>query len=115
MALTSDQIREAGKGKAVNIVHTWKDHLWEMGGKDDPPAPRVVELTQKTDSETGGEGISSDDLDTPAESKPEGLGEGPSQPQVEPLTAPPKEETNPLSQQGNFSHVLGVRSLTGRT
>jgi len=115
MALTSDQVRGAGKGKAVNIIHTWKDHLWEMGGKDDPPAPRVVELNQKIDSEAGSEGSASGDSDAPAEPKQGGPGEGPSQPQDEPLTPPPKEETNPLSQQGNSSHIVRERSLTGQT
>ncbi|KAJ7657881.1 eukaryotic translation initiation factor SUI1 family protein [Mycena polygramma] len=39
MALPSDQI-QAGrqeKGKAVYILHTWKDHLWDMGSKPDVP------------------------------------------------------------------------------
>ncbi|KAJ6482936.1 eukaryotic translation initiation factor SUI1 family protein [Mycena vitilis] len=39
MALPSDQI-QAGrqeKGKAVYVLHTWKDHLWDMGSKPDVP------------------------------------------------------------------------------
>jgi len=107
MALTSDQIRGAGRGKAVNIVHTWKDNLWEMGGKDDPPAPRVVELNQKTDSEVGSEVSVGGDPDVPTEPKPEGPGEGPSQPQDEPLKTPPKEEVNPLSKQGDSPALRG--------
>lgn len=95
MVLTSDQLRGAGKGKAVNIVHVWKDHLWEMGGKEDPPASRVItELNQTVDSEV------SSDSDTPAEPQSESPGERSSQPQDEPPAGSPKEETNPLSQQG---------------
>ena len=32
------------KGKAIYILHTWKDALWEMGAskKAEPPAPREV-------------------------------------------------------------------------
>ncbi|TBU43036.1 eukaryotic translation initiation factor SUI1 family protein [Dichomitus squalens] len=45
MAVSSDTLRseeeEDVKGKAVYILHTWKDALWEMGPskKADPPAP----------------------------------------------------------------------------
>ncbi|KAJ7088555.1 eukaryotic translation initiation factor SUI1 family protein [Mycena crocata] len=39
MALSSDQIQDGRqeKGKAVYILHTWKDHLWDMGSKPDMP------------------------------------------------------------------------------
>ena len=99
MALTSDQVRGSGKGKAVNIVHTWKDHLWEMGGKEDPPAPRVIELNRKMGSEVDGEVSPSSDPDAPAETTSGSPGGGPPQPQDE----PPKEEKNVLSQQGTYS------------
>ena len=102
MALTGDQVRRSGKGKAVNIVHTWKDNLWEMGGKEDPPAPKVIELNQKTDSEADGEGPPSGDPGAPTETTSGSPGEGPPQPQDEPPATPPEEETNPLSQQGTF-------------
>ena len=107
MALTSDQIRGSGKGKAVNIVHTWKDHLWDMGGKEDPPTPRAVQLNQKTGSEVGGEGSLSGTPDAPAEIISESPGKGFSQSQHEPLATPPIEEINPLSQQGDFSRIAG--------
>ncbi|KAG6811004.1 hypothetical protein H0H92_009381 [Tricholoma furcatifolium] len=38
MALSGDQLGEdQEKGKAVYVLHTWKDHLWEMGAKGDVP------------------------------------------------------------------------------
>ncbi|KAJ7260911.1 eukaryotic translation initiation factor SUI1 family protein [Mycena haematopus] len=39
MALASDKIRDGhqDKGKAVYILHTWRDHLWDMGSKPDVP------------------------------------------------------------------------------
>jgi translation initiation factor 2D len=45
MALPSDEIKEEGKkGKAVFVLHTWKDSLWELGnGGDVPEARDVVE------------------------------------------------------------------------
>ena len=100
MALTSGQVGGSGKGKAVNIVHTWKDHLWEMGGKEDPPTPRVLNLNQQADSEVGDEISPSNNLDIPAETKSESPNEGSSQLQDELPTALPKEERNPLSRQG---------------
>ncbi|KAI0351003.1 eukaryotic translation initiation factor SUI1 family protein [Trametes cingulata] len=54
MAVSSDTLRSAEetdvKGKAVYILHTWKDALWEMGvnKKVDVPAPR--EITQHNES-----------------------------------------------------------------
>ena len=30
------------KGKAVIVLHTWKDHLWDMGKKGDVPEPRTI-------------------------------------------------------------------------
>ncbi|KAJ6542735.1 eukaryotic translation initiation factor SUI1 family protein [Mycena capillaripes] len=39
MALASDRL-QAGrqeKGKAVYVLHTWKDHLWDLGSKLDVP------------------------------------------------------------------------------
>ena len=49
MAVSDATLRAAGerddmKGKAVYVLHTWKDALWEMGPgrRADPPAPRVL-------------------------------------------------------------------------
>ena len=30
-------VKEGGKGKAVHILHCWKDHLFDLGSKVDPP------------------------------------------------------------------------------
>ena len=114
MALASDQVRGVVKGKAVNIVHTWRDHLWEMGGKEDPPVPRVIGLDQGTESEVCGEGSPSGDPDAPVETTSESPGEGPSQPQDESPAMSPKEEINPLSHQGIFFRLSGNHVLTGK-
>ncbi|KAF9512452.1 hypothetical protein BS47DRAFT_1464083 [Hydnum rufescens UP504] len=37
MALPSPDIKRDGKGRAVRILHTWKDTLWEIGSKPEPP------------------------------------------------------------------------------
>ncbi|KDR74004.1 hypothetical protein GALMADRAFT_250730 [Galerina marginata CBS 339.88] len=59
MALPSDRLRTAagGKGKAVHIAHTWKDHLWDMGSKKDIPEDTLLttnsveEVDQEQDQE----------------------------------------------------------------
>ncbi|KAF9478572.1 eukaryotic translation initiation factor SUI1 family protein [Pholiota conissans] len=45
MALPSDQLRSPvkEKGKAVHVIQTWKDHLWDMGSKGDIPADTVLD------------------------------------------------------------------------
>lgn len=104
MVLPGDQVRGVGKGKAVNIVHTWKDHLWEIGGKEDPPAPRVIELNQNSGADLNEEDLQGRDPDHTIESTPEILGEGSPKTQDEPHpTMPPRKELNPMSQQGIFS------------
>lgn len=107
MALAGDRVGRAEKGKAVNIVHTWKDHLWEMGGKEDPPIPRAIEPSQKTDPEATGDGTSNGVTDPATGTTAESAGEVSSQAKDENSTTPPKEETNPLSQQGT-SPGIGV-------
>jgi len=49
MAIDAGKIgRAVTKGKAVIVLHTWKDQLWTIGSKGDPPEAVPV-------SETGGE------------------------------------------------------------
>ena len=35
--------RAGGKEKAVQVLHTWKDHLFDMGNKADPPGEMEAE------------------------------------------------------------------------
>ncbi|RPD60842.1 eukaryotic translation initiation factor SUI1 family protein [Lentinus tigrinus ALCF2SS1-6] len=55
MAVSSDTLRESEevdvKGKAVFVLHTWKDALWDMGPskKADPPAPRPIQVSSETE------------------------------------------------------------------
>jgi translation initiation factor 2D len=38
LAVDADKInRGVTKGKAVILLHTWKDHLWAIGSKGEPP------------------------------------------------------------------------------
>ncbi|KAH7922526.1 hypothetical protein BV22DRAFT_1070355 [Leucogyrophana mollusca] len=45
--------QEGAKGKAVIILHTWKDSLFEMGGKGDPPDPAAIAESVEENLEEG--------------------------------------------------------------
>ncbi|ESK85165.1 eukaryotic translation initiation factor sui1 family protein [Moniliophthora roreri MCA 2997] len=59
LAVSSDQLADGGreKGKAVIILHTWKDHLWEMGNKSEPPEDVPIQRNgadaEQADGENG--------------------------------------------------------------
>jgi translation initiation factor 2D len=42
MAVHGQEINDDSKGKAVHILHTWQDHLWEMGAGGDPPQSQTA-------------------------------------------------------------------------
>lgn len=55
MAVADGQLQKDGaKGKAVHILHTHKDKLWEMGGQGEPPEP--VSREPDSEDEAGEEG-----------------------------------------------------------
>jgi hypothetical protein len=43
MTLPSDLVEGGTKGKALTLLHAWKDQLWEMGGAEKPPRPRLLQ------------------------------------------------------------------------
>ena len=48
MAVRGDDMGEDGKkGKAVYVLHTWKDCLWELGGGGEVPEPRNLEVESR--------------------------------------------------------------------
>jgi translation initiation factor 2D len=52
MAIDADKIDHGvTKGKAVIVLHTWKDHLWAIGSKGEPP--EAVTESAPGDEETG--------------------------------------------------------------
>lgn len=52
MALPSNEIKEDGKkGKAVFVLHTWKDSLWELGSGGDVPEAREIDERVEKDGE----------------------------------------------------------------
>ncbi|KAF8438578.1 eukaryotic translation initiation factor SUI1 family protein [Boletus edulis BED1] len=42
LAVDLNTLKEGAKGKAVHVLHTWKDHLFDMGSKADPPGEMEI-------------------------------------------------------------------------
>lgn len=56
MAVDADKIDHGvTKGKAVIVLHTWKDHLWAIGSKGEPPEDVAISAA-RGDEETGAGG-----------------------------------------------------------
>jgi len=73
MALPSDQLRSStkGKGKAVLVVHAWKDFLFDMGSKTELPANTILTSSSAQEHEDdshekdGGRGTATSPPPTP--------------------------------------------------
>ncbi|KAF9238328.1 hypothetical protein BU15DRAFT_47811 [Melanogaster broomeanus] len=52
LAADLNTLKAGGKGKAVQVLHTWKDHLFDMGSKGDPPGEIQIDSEAKDDDET---------------------------------------------------------------
>ena len=56
MAVDSDKIDHGvTKGKAVIVLHTWKDYLWTIGSKCEPPEAVLVSPPGGEDTGAGGD------------------------------------------------------------
>lgn len=54
MAVDADKIDHGvTKGKAVIVLHTWKDHLWAIGSKGEPPEAVAVSAPGEEETATG--------------------------------------------------------------
>lgn len=42
MNFPSDLVKGGTRGRALTLLHAWKDQLWEIGGKAEPPRPRSL-------------------------------------------------------------------------
>ena len=63
MAVDTDKIGHGvTKGKAVIVLHTWKDHLWAIGSKGDPPKAVAISASGGEETRAGddGEGAGTD-------------------------------------------------------
>ncbi|KIJ18160.1 hypothetical protein PAXINDRAFT_167424 [Paxillus involutus ATCC 200175] len=66
LAVDLNTLEAGAKGKAVQVLHTWKDHLFEMGSKGDPPGEIEIKAndeaigdneTEEVDAQVAGEGL----------------------------------------------------------
>ena len=99
MALPGDQIRKAaqGKGKAVHISHTWKDHLWDMGSKKDIPENSTLNDSSATEQEASSVEINEEN-DAGEARKESGLGLTPEEPMtLTTISYSPQEVTELLN------------------
>ncbi|KIJ34908.1 hypothetical protein M422DRAFT_34849 [Sphaerobolus stellatus SS14] len=69
MAVDASELNETGKGKAVYVLHTFGDNLWEMGSKAEPPEPREI-AAPSGESEVDNKG----GKEEPASADNEGIG-----------------------------------------
>ena len=51
LAVDLDTLKADAKGKAVHVLHTWKDHLFDMGNKADPPGEMEAEEDEGRDED----------------------------------------------------------------
>ena len=71
MATDSDKVNQSvTKGKAVIILHTWKDHLWSIGSKGGPPGAVSVLAVGDQDAGIGDGGGADGDGDIGADAPP---------------------------------------------
>ncbi|KAF8662770.1 hypothetical protein AX16_001128 [Volvariella volvacea WC 439] len=79
------------KGKAVNMLHTWKDHLWTMGSKSEVPESKALQATGEVagDDSDEAEGEKAEGSQAPKEEK-DGDDAGPADKLVDDAIPPPK-------------------------
>lgn len=77
MAVHAEELQESTKGKAVHILHTFGDNLWDMGCKSEPPESFDTALVSGLVDEAGvasgsarGERDNNEELSNIAEAKP---------------------------------------------
>ena len=92
MAVDADKIdRGVTKGKAVIVFHTWKDHLWTIGSKGEPPEAVGVSVA-------GGEGA---DVGDGKDAGADGGAEVGDEPVEEVVDGPGSEPEEKLTPEGN--------------
>jgi translation initiation factor 2D len=83
MVLPSHLVEGGTKGKALTLLHAWKDQLWVIGGEERPPRPRLLEssLDGEVDED---EEWASDDVDAGAKTQSKSSNDGDTLKQLSP-------------------------------
>lgn len=71
LAVDLNTLNAGGKGKAVHVLHTWKDHLFDMGNKTDPPDE--MEIKEDEGGDEDAPTSEPDDTNERQESVPDGV------------------------------------------
>ncbi|OCH88500.1 eukaryotic translation initiation factor SUI1 family protein [Obba rivulosa] len=116
MAVPEGTLRRAAdvdvKGKAVYVLHTWRDSLWEMGPskKADVPEPRTFEVT----AETNGQEDAMEDEDENSENAEAAANEGTPGAEKQESTVPEMEATAtaPSSPPGPEDRTLTAEDVS---
>jgi len=66
MDLPGDSVGGGTKGQVLTLLHVWEDQLWKMGGKQTPPAPRLLQGRLSREGDTDGK-RGDEKVDTTAE------------------------------------------------
>lgn len=90
MALPSHLVEGGTKGKALTLLHAWKDQLWIIGGEERPPRPRLFDGT--ANGEDDSDEWASDEVEAVAELQPENSGSEDTQRELSPEGVPPVPE-----------------------
>ena len=120
MAVSSETLRSAEekdvKGKAVYVLHTWKDALWDMGPskKADPPAPVEIKLPEAEQSAADEnvpaglvEHVTGDSTEqTASDEKPVQHDQPPAESEAPTYVEPTETKAGPLSPEGLSCCVL---------
>ncbi|KAF8556748.1 hypothetical protein OG21DRAFT_1408399 [Imleria badia] len=61
LAVDSNTLKTGAKGKAVHVLQTWKDHLFDMGNKVDPPGEMELKEDEGGDDDAPQSEPSGDD------------------------------------------------------
>ena len=97
-------VKEGGKGKAVHVLHSWKDHLFDLGSKVDPPGI-VGAVDDATEGNEEPKSDSADEQDSPDANIKDVDGATDLESKVESQTTASKIRTNPepqLSKEGDL-------------
>ncbi|KAJ7468669.1 eukaryotic translation initiation factor SUI1 family protein [Mycena latifolia] len=114
MALPSDQIQDGRqeKGKAVYVLHTWKDHLWDMGSKPDMPEPTSFALQPEGSESVPDASSSPTDDGTAQETPPPPLGEDPEASEEAPTATLPTPPTYTPNEISALLHTSFLQALS---
>lgn len=96
-------VRSGMKGKAVNLIHVYQDHMWTLGDKSDPPNLESLQSADDDESEDEGEEVEALADQTQAELT------------INEHSSAPEVEHNGHDQQSRLEHDKPELTTKGKT